>query len=190
MSRVAGRYAKSLMDLAIEKNTLAAVVADIQGLAAAVKNRDLELMLKSPIINADKKEGIMKAIFGGKMSDMTMAFINICITKGREGLLPEIAAEFLETYKVMQGLTSVKVTTAAPLSTAALAELKAKLVASSATSKDVEIQTVVNPDIIGGYIVEFGDKLYDTSVAGKLAAMKKEFTGNLYESKIEKHGSI
>jgi F-type H+-transporting ATPase subunit delta len=189
MSRVAGRYAKSLMDLAIEKNTLAAVVSDIQGLSEAVKNRDLHLMLKSPIINADKKESIMKAIFGGKISDMTMGFINICIAKNREGLLPEIASEFIATYKQMQGLTSVKVTTAAPLSTEALEALRAKLIASSATSKDVEIQTAVNPDLIGGYVVEFGDKLYDASVAAKLNALKKEFTGNLYESQIEAHGT-
>lgn len=189
-SRVAGRYAKSLIDLAIEKGNLQSVVGDIEYLNKAIKNRDLYLMLKSPIINSGKKESIMKAIFGETFDSVTMAFINICITKKRENILPEITEEFLEEYKIMQGITSVKVTTAAPLSPEALEALRTKLVNSVVTAKTVEIETAVNPDLIGGYVVEFGDKLYDASVANKLASLRKGFTGNLYESKIEKHGSI
>ncbi len=189
-TRVAGRYAKSLIDLAVERGNLQSVVGDIEQLSQAVKNRDLYLMLKSPIINADKKESIMKILFGNTFDATTMAFINICITKGREDILPEIAADFLAEYKKMQGITTVKVTTATPLSISAMDALRQKLVSSSITAKNVEIETAVNPDLIGGYVVEFGDKLYDASVANKLAALKKEFSGNLYESKIEKHGSI
>jgi F-type H+-transporting ATPase subunit delta len=190
MSRVAGRYAKSLMDLASEQGKLQTVVGDIEQLAKAVKNRDLALMLKSPIIHADKKESIMAALFGDGFDEITMSFINICINKNREGLLPEIASEFLAEYKKMKGITEVKLTTATPLSQSAVEAIREKLLASDATAKDVEIETAVDPKLIGGYVVEFGDKLYDASVASKLAALKKEFTGNLYESKIEKHGSV
>ena len=190
VSRVAGRYAKSLMDLATERGSLTAVVEDVKTLAAAVKNRDLQLMLQSPIITADKKESIMNAIFGGKLSELTTAFIKICITKGREGLLPDITTEFLAEYQRKQGITSVKVTSAVPLSAEGLAEIKAKLIASHDTLKDVQIETAVNPDLIGGYVIQFGDKLYDASVASKMATLKKEFVGNLYESKIEKHGTV
>lgn len=188
MSRVAGRYAKSLMDLAAERNELAAVVEDVKTIAAACKNRDLYLMLQSPIIAADKKKSIVEAIFGGKISTITMSFINICITKGREGLLPEISTELLAEYKKLQGITSVKVTTATPLSAEALESLRAKLVAASVTAASVEIETAVKPDLIGGFVIEFGDKLYDASVAAKLAAIRKQFSGNLYESQIEAHG--
>jgi F-type H+-transporting ATPase subunit delta len=189
MSRVAGRYAKSLIDLAIERGNLQSVMGDVEQLAASVKNRDLLLMLKSPIINPDKKKQVMKALFGESFDDTTMAFVNICITKGREGILPEIATEALEEYKKMQSITTVKVTTATPLSTEGLEAIRAKLVGSSATANNVNIETAVNPDLIGGYVVEFGDRLYDASVASKLAALKKEFSGNLYESKIEQHGT-
>ena len=185
-TRVAGRYAKSLIDLAVERGNLQSVVGDMESLNQAMKNRDLYLMLKSPIINADKKESIMKILFGESFDDVTMAFIKICITKNREDILPEIATDFLAEYKKMQGITTIKVTTAAPLSKEALEDLRNKLIDSSTTAKNVEIETVVNPDLIGGYVVEFGDKLYDASVAHKLETLKKEFKGNIYESQIEK----
>lgn len=190
MARVAGRYAKSLMDLAIEQGKLQTVVGDVEQLATAVKNRDLNLMLKSPIIHADKKETIMKILFAETFDSITMSFINICIAKGREELLPDIVSEFLAEYKKMQGITEVKLTTAVPLSKNALEAIREKLLASSTTAKDLEIETTVDPKLIGGYVVEFGDKLYDASVANKLAILKKDFTGNLYESKIEQHGAI
>ena len=189
-SRVAGRYAKSLMDLAKEMGKLDVVVEDIKSIAAAVKNRDLYLLLQSPIITADKKNAVMSAIFGGKLNELTMSFIKICIDKSREGLLPDISTEFLAEHKKMQGITTVKVTTATPLSTEAIEAIRKQLVASSDTLANVEIDVVLNPSLIGGYVVEFGDKLYDASVAHKLEVLKKDFASNLYESQIEKHGSI
>jgi F-type H+-transporting ATPase subunit delta len=185
-TRVAGRYAKSLIDLAAERGNLQSVVGDIEYLNQAMKNRDLYLMLKSPIINSDKKESIMKIIFGSKFSETTMAFINICIAKGREDILPEMSDEFLAINKKMKGISTVKVTTATPLSMDMLEAIRQKLIASSDTLKNVDIETVVNPDLIGGYVIEFDDKLYDSSVAHKLETLKKEFKGNIYESLIEK----
>ena len=185
-TRVAGRYAKSLIDLASEQGNLQSVVGDMEHLNEAMKNRDLYLMLKSPIINSDKKESIMKILFAESFDNVTMSFINICIAKNREDILPEIAADFLDEYKKMQGITTIKVTTATLLSTESLEELRTKLLASAATAKNVEIETAIDPDLIGGYVVEFGDKLYDASVAHKLESLKKEFKGNVYESQIEK----
>ena len=183
-TRVAGRYAKSLIDLAIEQGKLETVVSNIQSLNTAVQNRDLYLMLKSPIIHADKKQSIMKAIFGNGFDALTMGFINLCINKGRENILADITTEFLEMHKHMQGITTVKITTATPLSMEALEGIKTKLVGSSTTAANVDIETAVNPDLIGGYIVEYGDKLYNASVASKLAELKKQFTGNTYASQM------
>ena len=185
-TRVAGRYAKSLIDLAVERGNLQSVVGDIEHLNEAMKNRDLYLMLKSPIINSGKKESIMKTLFAESFDTVTMSFINICIAKKREDILPEITADFLAEYKKMQSITTIKVTTASPLSKDALDALRNKLIDSSDTAKNVEIETVINPDLIGGYVVEFGDKLYDASVAHKLESLKKQFKNNIYESQIEK----
>lgn len=191
VSRVAGRYAKSLMDLAIERGLLSAVVEDMKTVKGAIAaSRDLQLLLQSPIITAEKKEQILKAIFADKLDATTMAFINICVSKSREGLLADIAAEVLAEYKKMQGITTVKVTTARPIDSASVEAIRQKLIASSDTRADVEIETAVNADLIGGFVVEFGDKLFDASVAHKLDVLRKGFSHNAYESKIEKHGTV
>jgi len=65
-----------------------------------------------------------------------------------------------------------------------LESIKAQLKGSSQTAANVEIETAVNPDLIGGFVIEFADKLYDASVAHKLSKLKKEFTGNQYEKKM------
>src|SRR5688572_27459255 len=98
--RLAGRYAKSLLDLAIERNELDAVYKDVLFLQSLCKgNRDLVGFLKSPIISADKKESILKAITEGKISVLRTSFNNLLIRKGREANLPEIRHGFIEQYK-------------------------------------------------------------------------------------------
>lgn len=180
VTRIATRYAKSLIDLAIEQGKLPQVSADVQTLAAAAKNRDLYLMLKSPIISNDKKNAALNALFGDKMDSLTMAYLTLLVNKNREGYLPEIAAEFAVQYKAMQGITTVKVTTAAPLSDAVLADLKARLVSSGVTNPNLDIETRVDADLVGGFVLEFDNKRYDASVANKLAELRSEFTKNLY----------
>ena len=158
VKRIASRYAKSLLDLSKESNNLDAVFENMSALKKAVQNRDLYLMLKSPIINAKKKKDIITKIFGTSFDKMTMGFLNIIITKGREGYIPEIAKEFVTQYNDLKKISSAVLTSAVPLSADALASLKAKLLASNITNETVQIETKVNPDILGGFIIEVGDK--------------------------------
>lgn len=175
ISRIAGRYAKSVLDLAQEQNSLETVREDMLAFAKATKERDLYLLLKSPIIPGGKKKTILTSIFDGKVDKLTMAFFNIVLTKGRESYLPEIADAFEDQYRELKGITSVKLTTATPLSEEVLNTIKAKLEGSDQTNSSIEIETAVNPDLIGGFMFEFGDRLYDASVAHRLAKIKKEF---------------
>ena len=99
VTRIATRYAKSLLELANEQGKLEAVHTDVLLLQSASKNRDLHLMLKSPIIHADKKISVFKVLFGDKMDNLTMAYMSLLANKGREGYLPEITAEFLNQYR-------------------------------------------------------------------------------------------
>ena len=182
--RISQRYAKALMDLAQERGKVSPVLEDIKSFEKVAQNRDFYLMLQSPIVTADKKKAIIDKIFGGKIDDITLGFINLCITKGREAVLPEMATAFINDYKKEQGVISIKVTTAAALTADTLAAIKNKIIADVPYAKEVEVETVINTALIGGYIVEFGDKLYDTSVARKLEDLKKGFEGNVYESKM------
>ena len=98
--RLASRYAKSLIDLAIEKGQLEKVIADMKWLQSVCKtNRDFVNLLRSPIIKPDTKKKILDAVTGRTVSEMTTAFTNLLVTKGRESFLPEISEAFVDAYK-------------------------------------------------------------------------------------------
>lgn len=173
--RLSYRYAKSLIDLAKEQGTLETIKGDIDFLITATQNRDLALLLKSPIVSKMKKADVLEAIFGDSFNDMTMSFMDILLSKGREMYIPEIATEFLAQYKAFNKISTVKVTTAQPMDDAAMASIRAKLVESSDLAENIEIETEVDPSLIGGFKLEFNNRLYDASVAHKLNEMKKAF---------------
>ena len=181
VNRIAGRYAKSLLDLAIEQNIVEEIKDDMIGFSKMIANKDLALLLKSPIVNVGKKKSIFKALFDGKFNKLTNAFLNLVLVKGRESALPAIAKEFEHQYKNLKGITDVTITTAVDLNEKNLLKIKTALLASSETASELNITKVVNPDIIGGFIIEIGDKLYDNSVAFKLKNLKKNFKSNEFE---------
>lgn len=180
VTRIATRYAKSLLDLAVEQGKVQAVSNDMMQLAQYVKNRDLYLMLKNPIITAEKKTAALDALFGKQMDALTMAYLSLLVNKNREAYLPEIAAEFAEQYKTLHNITSVKVVTATPMSDEVFAALKSRILASGITNPNLDVQTAVDPELIGGFVLEFDNKRYDASVANKLAELKGQFSKNLY----------
>ena len=182
--RLAGRYAKSLLDLAIEKGQLEAVYSDIQFLDAALKSsRELVVVLKSPIIKADKKGRILEAIAAGRLSVITATFNKLLLAKGREFYLPEIVTAFIAQYKENKGIHTVKLTTAVPVSE----ELKESILQQIRVGKNMqhlELNTEVNEALIGGYVLEIGDELVDASVAFDLHNIKKQFQNNDFVYKI------
>src|ERR1700726_3133695 len=115
--RLATRYAKSILDLAIEKGQLDAVYKDMVFLRTICRsNPDLVNLLQSPIIKSDKKRHILEAITTGRISPLTTAFNALMMSKGREAYLPETAAAFETQYKEYKGIQTVKLTTAVPVS--------------------------------------------------------------------------
>ena len=178
--RVASRYAKSLLDLGVEENIEDTLFEDIQMFQNALNNRDLYLLVKSPIIKADKKMSVLQTVFGESLNKVTMSFFDIITRKGREAHLPEIAESFVKLYKKYKHITEVKLTTATPVSDEALNKIKAALLSSTVTDEKVEIETAVDPELIGGFVIEMDDKLYDASVAHKLEQVKKQFSNNKY----------
>lgn len=177
--RLASRYAKSLIDLSSEKGQLEAVQADMLFLQQLSKtNPDVVSLLKSPIIKADKKQQILAAILDTRVSVMTSSFIKLLVIKGREGNLPEIAAEYLHQYNLLKGISKVKITTAVPVDASVLNAIKQK--AEAGTSNKIELETAVDADLIGGFVLQTEDKLFDASVLRDLNDIKKQFAGNIY----------
>ncbi len=180
VARIATRYAKSLLDLAVERGSLENVHADMAVLSAALKHRELALMMRSPIILSDKKIAIVDAIFKGRVSDLTMAYLHLLINKGREPFTPEIATEFGVQYNRYKKITVVKVFSATEMPTDVLDSIKSKIKSSSIAQENLQIETVIDPKLLGGFVLEFDNKRYDASVLHKLDQLKSEFSKNLY----------
>jgi F-type H+-transporting ATPase subunit delta len=182
--RLAGRYAKSLIDLAIEKDQLDVIYNDMLFLQEVCKSsKDFVIMLKSPVIKADKKEKILDAIAGGKISPVTAAFNKLLLRKNRETFLPEIVTAFIQQYKTNRGIHFVKLTTAVPISQ----EMEDRIISKIKSEKsmpEIELHKEVNPEIIGGFILEVDDELVDASVSYELNNMKKQFQNNDFIYKI------
>ena len=173
--RIASRYAKSLLELAQEQNTLDAVLADMKLMQETCEsNRDFLLVLRNPIVSSDQKLKILTKLFEGKVNDLSLAMFKILTKKTREQYLYEIAKVFQQQYNDSKGIVEASVTTVSPLSAASKKEIKALL--DDITNKsEVELIENVDPDLIGGFILKIGDKQIDDSVSGKLRELKLQF---------------
>ncbi|BAV09158.1 ATP synthase F1 subcomplex delta subunit [Filimonas lacunae] len=183
--RLAGRYAKSLVDLATEKGQLEVVYKDMQYLQAVCKSsREFVNLLRSPIIKADKKTAIIEAVTKGNVSELTNAFFKLLVNKGREYDLPEIADTFIDQYYALNNISKVKLTTAVAISDEVKNAIAAKVKADQGL-QNVDLETVVDESLIGGFTLEFNNRLLDASVLRDLNDIKKQFSVNLFESRLK-----
>ena len=176
--RLANRYAKSLLTLAIEQNKLDAVYNDMEFLQSVAKqNKEFVVVLKSPVISPEKKESIIGAVTSGRISELTFLFIRLLIRKGREMNLPEITKAFIDQYKENQKIYPVTLTTATPVSD----ELKQSIVnqiKSQTALQNIELTTEVDDSLIGGFVLQIGDRQVDASIAYDLSIIRKQFLNN------------
>ena len=172
---VASRYAKSLLDLSVEKGQLEAVYADMLQVKAVCENsREFITFLNSAIINSDKKIVVIKAVFEGKFNSITDGFLTIVASKRRENVISEMANEFIEQYRSHKNILTAVVTSANGLDAAT--KQKALDLVKSQLNGEVELVEKVDANIIGGFILKIGDKQLDKSVARQLSNLKKELT--------------
>lgn len=174
---VANRYAKSLLQLAVEQGKLEQVYADmllVQGVYH--DNKDFVNFLNSPIIHTDKKLSVLKAVFDGKINGVTLGFFTILAAKRREMYIGHIAKSFIAQYKEHKNITSAVVTSAAGIDSGARAKIL-ELVKQQAKG-EVELVEKVDKALIGGFILRIGDKQVDASIARKLNELRKTFTEN------------
>lgn len=175
--RVASRYAKSLIDLAIERNELEQVFNDVKSfLATAKASSELVAVLKNPIVPIDKKGKILKDLFAGKVSKTMESFFNIVVNKGRAEVLYGTAKEFVNQYNEKKGIIKARVSSAIELTEAAEKEIIS--IVENATGKKVELIKSVDEKLIGGFVLTVGDKQFDTSIAKSLNNLKKSFSSN------------
>ncbi|GAB3827977.1 ATP synthase F1 subunit delta [Hymenobacter jeollabukensis] len=181
--RVAARYAKSLLDLANEQGTLDAVKQDMDLFGNTLEgSRDLRLLLRNPIVKHDKKLAILRRLFDGKVTDMTMRFFTIITQKNRENALEFVAPEFLAQFNAIRGIQSADVTTATPLTP----ELRAHVerLVQDQTGGKVLLKEYVDPSLIGGFVLRLGDRQIDDSVRTRLNRLRSTFKENPYQANL------
>lgn len=172
--RVASRYAKSLLDLAIEQKQEDKIREDMQLIAETCQSsRDLVNMLKNPIVKYDKKLNILKKIFGSKVQDVTGRFLELIARKNRADLLADISVLWLDFYNDYKNIAKATITSAIPLTEEARKKVLTELMAN--TGKKVVLDEKVDATIIGGYVLNIKDKQLDKSIAGQLRGIRRKF---------------
>jgi F-type H+-transporting ATPase subunit delta len=170
---VATRYAKSLIDLSIEKQQLDATRSDMKLIKQVCEtNRDFVLLLNSPTIKPDKKQEIFNSVFSGKITALSLSFINLLSKKRREFYIPSIAKQFDEQYKVKNNIITAVVTSSIDLDSDSKKRIL-DIIKESGSNTNVELIERINPSIVGGFILSIGDKQIDQSVKRKLSDLKK-----------------
>ncbi len=183
--RLAGRYAKSLLDLATEQNQVDAVYADMKWLQSICKsNPDFVNMLRSPVIKPTAKGKIIDSVTKEKVSALTSAFIQLLVNKARETNLPEIAATYIDQFNELRNIHKVKITTADPITDEMLNAIMANVKASAREGQTFEVETAVNNELIGGFLLETGGSLVDASILRDLKDIHKQFMNNDYLHRI------
>ena len=178
-TRAALRYAKAVLNLAIDLKKENEVHDDMQLIATTINDsKDLQIMLSSPVIKADQKKASLLAVFAKKINNISEGLIGQLVDNKRLALLEEVATQYSIIYDHYKGTQVARVTSAVPLSD----DLKEKVLAKvkELVGKKVSLENIVDPSIIGGFILKVGDKQYDASIQGKMNNLRREFEDNLY----------
>ena len=173
-TRAAIRYAKAILDIASDKNVADIVGADMNIIASTIKgNAELSNFIQNPTLKVDVKESAMIAIFTD-VNDITKKLFRLLKENKRFEILGEIATEYTKLFDEQSGIQVAQVTTAVKMDVALQAQVLAKI--GTLTTKNVTIETIVDPSIIGGFVLRIGDQQYNASVSNRLQILKRELS--------------
>ncbi len=184
-TKVTSRYAKALIQLAIEQNILDQLYNDmLLVIDVCQANKEFRQTLSSPIIKTFKKEAILTAIFQKHIHKLSYEFLMLITRKRREILIEGIAEQFVLQYKEFKGIKRAVIKTA--VKTDEKIQNKIIDILKKFTGSQIELVEEVDPKLIGGFVLNFDNKQYDSSILSKLQRMTKQFDENVYEPKLEK----
>lgn len=176
--RLANRYAKALFELALEQQKLEVVAKDMQLVNdVVVENRELALLLKSPVVKAHKKIAIFSAIFEKNIDKLSLQFLSLLAKNGREDIVTLVAEALLNIYNDYRGITEAWLTTAGDLEKDAKVAILNML--KRLSGKEVQLHEYVNADLLGGFVVKLGDYQYDASTKTLIKRLKDNIKNNL-----------
>ena len=161
------RYARALLKSATDQKLEDAVYQEMMTVAKSYLDVPaLRHTIDNPMLSKDKKEALLTTAAGEKPCQLTKAFIDLVLKEDRENVMQFMANSYITLYRKQKNVIRGKLTTAARVS--AQTEQKMRQMVESKTNGTVEFETEVNPDIIGGFILEYDTFRMDASVKSKL----------------------
>lgn len=180
-SQISVRYAKALFKSASDKGILDTVYKDMELLTETCTLEDFRYMLVIPTLQVSQKRKMVGSILGQHLSEISLSMVNLVIKNKREVFLAGIARNFCDFYRKARGISSATLVTAQPVDEASMQGIKELI--KKAYDADVELASVVNDKIIGGFVLTIEDRQYDASVTSNLKKIKKQ----LLQTSIEKN---
>jgi F-type H+-transporting ATPase subunit delta len=173
-SPIVHNFSKALVDLAIEKRDVAAVHDSAAALLPALTLPEVRIFLNHPSVKpADKKAFLTRIIPDGTSQEL-INLIHLIIDRSYTYLLPEILNQTIDLAIKSQGYEIITAITAEPFSNTEAEQLQATLEARWETK--IFLKTRVNPNLIGGMIIQRDDRLYDGSLLGKINGLRRILT--------------
>jgi len=174
VNRIAGRYAKTLLQEAKEKDNLAPVHEELLSLHGLIRTNDeLSQFLSSPIIANEKKASALMAILGDDSNAVTKNFLQLICKKGRAPQLTDIIEAFIAEYRALREITKVYIRSASALDDATLKNIEQNIRNLKGVRKHIEWEHEIDSALIGGFVIQFDDKIYDASVLNQLNTLRK-----------------
>ncbi len=170
----AKRYASAAFELAVESNSIEAWSDALARIAHFLSDGEAARALQNGRISQEVKHRLIEAGLGD-LPRLPLNLAHILVNKGRTGLAVQIAEQFARMLEHHQGISRAKATTAVPLTDTDRQALTQRL--RDATGRQVLLETDVDPEILGGVIVQIGDKLIDGSTRARLEALRGSLVG-------------
>ena len=168
LSKVAEPYAEALLDLAKSNDSLKGTTNDMNIVSQFLANSsDLKKFLGNPLITRDAKKNVVKDILGEQISGSTLKFLLLLVDRGRIEVLESVAQLFLELSYKQESIEIAKITSSIQLSADQQKEIAEKLKKITG-AKQIKLALKVDPQLIGGFTIEIGSKMIDTSIRGQL----------------------
>lgn len=166
------RYARALHKSAVQTGCDDAVYTDMKALLQAYAIvPQLRRTIDNPMLDGDTKEKVLSAACGTP-NELTLRFVKLVIKEGRETVMQLIASSYITLYRKQKNIIHGRLITATPVSPAT--EQKMRQMVETKTKGTVEFLTEVNPDIIGGFILEYDTYRMDASVKSQLNNILKQ----------------
>ncbi len=176
-SKISVRYAKALFELGKEKELIDTVIKDIQLVDEVCKSiADFWLMVESPVVKTSQKRASVKQIFGDRINEITLNFLDLVVKNRREIYLKDISRNFLALCRKDQGILSARLTSASAIEDSSKENLSTFL--SESFNSKIELEEVVDKEIIGGFVLRVEDQQLDASVSTQLNKIKRELLSN------------